>query len=100
MPDYNDGFRGAAPVGSFAGQSGFHDLGGNVAEWMQDYYAVYPGMANTLVTDPSGPVTGDHHVVRGASWRQGSIAELRLSYRDYSREPRPDLGFRIARYAE
>jgi formylglycine-generating enzyme required for sulfatase activity len=100
VPDYNDGFRGAAPVGSFAGQSGFHDLGGNVAEWMQDFYAVYPGMANTLVTDPSGPVTGDHHVVRGSSWRQGSIAELRLSYRDYSREPRPDLGFRIARYAE
>jgi formylglycine-generating enzyme required for sulfatase activity len=100
VPDYNDGFRGAAPVGSFAGQSGFHDLGGNVAEWMHDYYAVYPGMANTLVTDPGGPVTGDHHVVRGSSWRQGSIAELRLSYRDYSREPRPDLGFRIARYAE
>ena len=100
VPDYNDGFRGTAPVGSYSGQSGFHDLGGNVAEWMQDYYAVYPGMANTLVTDPAGPVSGDHHVVRGSSWRQGSITELRLSYRDYSREPRPDLGFRIARYAE
>jgi formylglycine-generating enzyme required for sulfatase activity len=100
VPDYNDGFRGAAPVGSFPGQSGFFDLGGNVAEWMQDFYAVYPGMEQTLVTDPGGPATGDHHVVRGSSWRQGSISELRLSYRDYSREPRPDLGFRIARYAE
>jgi len=30
----------------------------------------------------------------------GNITELRLSYRDYSREPRSDLGFRLARYAE
>jgi hypothetical protein len=28
----------------------------------------------------------------------GSITELRLSYRDYGDDPRPDLGFRIARY--
>jgi formylglycine-generating enzyme required for sulfatase activity len=101
VPDYNDGYRGAAPVGSFPVQSGgFYDLGGNVAEWSHDYYAVYPGMAETLVTDPVGPASGDHHVVRDSSWRQGGIAELRLSYRDYSRGGRPDLGFRIARYAE
>ena len=101
VPDYNDSYRGAAPVGTFPVQSGgFYDLGGNVAEWSHDYYAVYPGMAETLVTDPAGPASGDHHVVRDSSWRQGGIAELRLSYRDYSRGPRPDLGFRIARYAE
>jgi hypothetical protein len=29
-----------------------------------------------------------------------SITELRLSFRDYGDEPRADLGFRIARYAE
>ena len=101
VPGYNDGYRVAAPVGSFPVQpGGFYDLGGNVAEWINDYYAVYPAMAETLVTDPAGPENGDHHVVRDSSWRQGGIAELRLSYRDYSREPRPDLGFRIARYAE
>jgi len=101
VPDYNDGYRVAAPVGSFPVQpGGFYDLGGNVAEWSNDYYAVYPAMAETLVTDPVGPQSGDHHVVRDSSWRQGGIAGLRLSYRDYSREPRPDLGFRIARYAE
>jgi formylglycine-generating enzyme required for sulfatase activity len=101
VPDYNDGHRVAAPVGSFAARpEGFHDLGGNVAEWMHDYYAVYPGEADKLVTDPLGPVSGEHHVVRDSSWRQGTITELRLSYRDYSRVARPDLGFRVARYAK
>ena len=101
VPDYNDGYRGSAPVGSFAARpAGYHDLGGNVAEWMNDYYAVYPGMAEQQVTDPVGPAKGEHRVVRDSSWRQGSIGELRLSYRDYSRAGRPDLGFRIARYAQ
>jgi len=101
VPDYNDGYRAAAPVGSFSARpAGFHDLGGNVAEWVHDFYAVYPGEANKLVSDPLGPESGDHHVVRDSSWRQGTITELRLSYRDYSRAARPDLGFRVARYAK
>ncbi|MGB5280544.1 MAG: SUMF1/EgtB/PvdO family nonheme iron enzyme, partial [Arenicellales bacterium] len=79
---------------------GFFDLGGNAAEWIHDFYAVYPGEASRLVTDPTGPAAGEHHVVRGSSWRHGNITELRLSYRDYSSKPRYDLGFRVARYAE
>jgi formylglycine-generating enzyme required for sulfatase activity len=98
---YNDGYRASAPVGSFGVlPGGFNDLGGNVAEWINDYYAVYPGQADKLVKDPMGPASGDHHVVRDSSWRDGSITELRLSYRDYSRGPKDDLGFRIARYAD
>jgi formylglycine-generating enzyme required for sulfatase activity len=101
VPDYNDGHRVSAPVASFAARpTGFHDLGGNVAEWIHDFYAVYPGEAGKLVSDPLGPAAGDHHVVRDSSWRQGTITELRLSYRDYSRAARPDLGFRVARYAK
>jgi len=101
VPGYDDGYRGTAAVGSFAAQSGgFYDLGGNAAEWVHDYYAIYPGEATQLVTDPAGPLSASHHVVRGAGWRHGNITELRLSYRDYSNKPRYDLGFRIARYAE
>ena len=101
VPGYDDGYRGTAPVASFpAWPKGFHDLGGNVAEWIHDIYAIYPGEAQRLVVDPSGPDTGEHHVVRGSGWRHGNITELRLSYRDYSSKPRYDLGFRIARYAE
>ena len=100
VANYNDGYRVSAPVGSFAARpAGFHDLGGNVAEWMHDYYAVYPGEAQKAVTDPAGPADGTHHVVRDSSWRHGTITELRLSYRDYSRSARADLGFRVARYA-
>ncbi len=97
---YSDGFPVSAPVGSFNPNAlGILDLGGNVAEWCHDHYAVYPGERGKLVTDPMGPPEGKHHAVRGSSWRHASISELRLSYRDYSNKPRPDLGFRIARYA-
>jgi hypothetical protein len=30
----------------------------------------------------------------------GNVTDLRLSYRDYGTDARPDVGFRIAKYAE
>ncbi len=51
-------------------------------------------------TDPTGAGSGEFHVIRGASWRHGSVTELRLAFRDYGKEARADLGFRLARYAE
>jgi hypothetical protein len=39
-------------------------------------------------------------VIKGASWRSGSVTELRLSFRDYAEKPRDDLGFRVVRYAD
>ena len=97
---YSDGYLFAAPVGkSPPNKAGLFDLGGNVAEWIHDYYDVYTGSGNQVLRDPVGPETGDLHVVRGASWRHGSITQLRLSYRDYTLKPRNDIGFRIARYA-
>ncbi len=101
LPAYDDGYASTAPVGSFkANALGIHDGGGNVAEWVNDYYTVpMPGIT-TPVVDPTGPDRGTSHVVRGSSWRHAGQTELRLSYRDFSSEARPDVGFRVARFAD
>ncbi len=101
IKDYTDGYSVAAPVGKFPSNAvGIYDLGGNVSEWCHDYYEMHSSSQAKVLSDPAGPTTGKYHVVRGASWRHGSITELRLSYRDFTERPRKDLGFRIARYAE
>jgi formylglycine-generating enzyme required for sulfatase activity len=98
MVTYADGYAVSAPVGSYAANAvGLYDIGGNVAEWVQDYYDPLSGSDGVAVTDPLGPVRGRSNVVRGPSWRSATVRQLRLSYRDYENDARPDLGFRIAR---
>lgn len=95
---YNDNYIVAAPPGTFAANAyGLYDIGGNVAEWMNDFYS-QPTPDPT--TDSLGPDKGDYHVIRGSSWQHGTVTDLRLSFRDYGADGRKDLGFRIARYAE
>ena len=95
---YNDNQTAAAPIGTFKpNHRGLFDLGGNVAEWMNDIYEI---PSKNSVADPIGPASGDYKVIRGSSWMHGTITELRYSFRDYGVEGRQDLGFRIARYAE
>lgn len=100
IPDYDDGYAASAPTGKFAANTlGLFDIGGNVAEWVHDYYTVSSDSGDTAV-DPSGPADGKQHVIRGASWRQSSVTDLRLSARDFGESQRNDVGFRVARYAE
>ncbi len=99
LPDYSDGYPATAPAGSFsANQRGLFNIGGNVSEWVQDLYTIYPP-SKAVMVDPLGPSEGEYHVIRGASWMDDNVTELRLSYRDYGDEPRPDVGFRVARTA-
>ena len=101
LPGYDDGFASTAPVGSFpANALGIYDGGGNVAEWVQDYYAVPTPGRTTPLEDPQGPQRGAHHVIRGAGWRDAGLTELRLSYREFGTDGRIDVGFRIARNAQ
>ena len=101
IPGYDDGFASTAEGGKFAANAlGIFDGAGNVAEWVNDYYTVpTPGVTEPVV-DPLGPERGKTYVIRGSSWRHATPTELRLSYRDYGNEARPDVGFRIARNAD
>lgn len=98
IPKFNDGYASTAPVGKFKASSiGIFDGGGNVAEWVNDWYTVpTPGITKPVV-DPTGPERGTSRVIRGSSWRHAGFTQMRLSYRDYGTEPRVDVGFRIAR---
>ena len=98
---YNDGFAATAPVDNFEPNSvGILNLGGNVAEWVHDFYGIYPSSVSTVLVDPVGPDEGEYHVIKGSSWMDSTITELRLSFRDYGNGQRPDVGFRIARFVD
>ncbi len=100
LSNYDDGYPVTAPVGHFRPSPlGFLDLGGNAAEWMHDRYTVYASSAG-LQIDPTGPDSGQYHVIRGSSWRHAGISELRFAYRDFGDDGRLDVGFRIARYVD
>jgi formylglycine-generating enzyme required for sulfatase activity len=101
LPSYNDRYAVSSPPAKFEKNAlGLYDMGGNVAEWCHDNYSIYSYSSQKVYNDPMGPKDGKHHVIKGSSWMQAGISELRLSYRDYSDTRRPDLGFRIARYAK
>ncbi len=98
---YNDGYPVTAPVDSFEPNAlGLFNMGGNVAEWVHDLYGVYSPEPGNVEVDPLGAEDGELHVIRGSGWMDASVSELRLTYRDYGKDRRPDVGFRIARYAE
>ncbi|MEM1411737.1 MAG: SUMF1/EgtB/PvdO family nonheme iron enzyme, partial [Pseudomonadota bacterium] len=100
LPGYDDGYAVSAPVGTFpANDKGLFDMGGNVAEWVSDYFEIAASRGETPL-DPLGPESGNRRVIRGASWALGSRSELRLSYRDAGTDERMDVGFRLARYVD
>ncbi|GFD81592.1 hypothetical protein KUL118_44540 [Tenacibaculum sp. KUL118] len=99
LKDYDDGFAGKAPVGSFkAERGGFYDLDGNVREWVHDTYDVALSAQSGRYTDYLGPVGQGKHVVKGASYQTGRLKNIRASVRSGESAPADDIGFRIARY--
>ena len=101
LKDYWDGYPVTAPSGRFyPNKIGIFDLGGNVAEWVSDYYAVPTRQLRLVEKDPSGPADGTARVIKGSSWRDSSLTKLRFAYRDYGTQGRLDVGFRIARYTD
>jgi formylglycine-generating enzyme required for sulfatase activity len=58
------------PVGDKpANAFGFHDMLGNVWEWVNDWHGNYTAAAKT---NPTGPASGSDRVLRGGSWNSGT----------------------------
>ncbi|MFM8817754.1 MAG: SUMF1/EgtB/PvdO family nonheme iron enzyme [Phycisphaerales bacterium] len=85
------------PVGLKPGNRlGFHDMHGNVWEWVSDWYSA-SYYASSPTVDPAGPATGTFRVFRGGSWNyEARHARSSCRFTDipgYSRF----TGFRVAR---
>ena len=104
LKNYDDGFAVSAEVGSFGpSPRKLYDLPGNVAEWMHDVFLdklQISGQPEAERVNPLGEASGRHHVIRGFGWRDSNQKALSLSHRRYGREPRDDVGFRLAYYLE
>ena len=40
-------------------------MSGNVEEWCSDWYGNY---SSEVQTNPTGPTSGNQHIIRGGSW--------------------------------
>lgn len=103
LSNYPDGSKNCVgdttAVGSYPnGKSpyGTLDMIGNVWEWMADWYDA--GYYQTLpegVRNPTGPSSGNYHVVRGGSWE--SDPYTRSADRDFSDQMATNfIGFRCS----
>lgn len=90
---------GASPVGQFPpNRFGIYDMGGNVWEWVADWYYPYPDTQGHVLFEPRGPQSGDMKVRRGGSWSD-SVRSMVTGYRDWSyafSRSFNDVGFRCA----
>jgi len=93
----NSGSQTHAVGGKTANALGLHDMSGNIWEWVNDWYdSTY--YSSSPATNPAGPASGTHRVLRGGSW-VGNSNVCRGSRRNNNAPDSPIyiIGFRSAR---
>ena len=95
--DYGSDPNRPVDVGLFAPNNwGFHDMHGNVYEWVRDWYGAYG--TTSSVSDPVGVLNGTQKVIRGGAYGNGVVANLRAAfrYKNSTSLRSTGLGFRLA----
>ena len=89
------GVRTVARDAFSANDFGLHNMAGNVAEWVADFYSdkAYEGGTKK---NPTGPTSGKERVIRGGSF-ESSEQDIQVFRRDKAdpNKPEPFIGFRI-----
>ncbi len=99
----NDGFDGAAPVGSFpagATPEGVRDLSGNVNEWLADGFFDYDTPCIGCSSDGSAWLAasgGQDRVLRGGAWFESPYYLLAWRRGQYGPAAFGAIGFRCAK---
>jgi len=98
VEDYEDGYFGPAPVGSFsANPFGLYDMAGNVSEWVQDCW--HANYVRAPIDGSAWENPGcERRVVRGGYWASSERQARSASRMSAPQALKgPQLGFRVAR---
>lgn len=74
LANVNNFYKTTTKVGSHPGGAspfGVQDMGGDVREWVSDWYS--PSYKRDSTVNPTGPAKGHLKVLRGASWHDPAV---------------------------